>query len=65
MVRSASLKRCAMLLAGCVPKPRRRSDTKKSVLPASSAIQGWLRRCSPSRRKTMPSFHHSSGAIAS
>eukprot|EP00965_Chrysotila_dentata_P174484 5759459-Pleurochrysis_carterae.AAC.1 len=58
-VRSASLNRCEMLLAGWVPKPRPRSETKKSALPVSSATRGGVRRSSSSRRTTMPSFHHS------
>eukprot|EP00965_Chrysotila_dentata_P025367 843073-Pleurochrysis_carterae.AAC.1 len=60
----ASLKRWAMFDAGCVPKPSLHSDTKKSVLPLSSLCVAVVRNCSSSWRKTMPSFHQSSGAIA-
>eukprot|EP00965_Chrysotila_dentata_P022083 731213-Pleurochrysis_carterae.AAC.1 len=46
--RIASLKRCAMLDAGWVPKPSLRSDTKKSALPFASACLGGVLRISDS-----------------
>eukprot|EP00965_Chrysotila_dentata_P098386 3252172-Pleurochrysis_carterae.AAC.1 len=59
--RMASLKRCAILDAGCVPDPSLRSETKKRVLPAASRCCGCVRRTSSSLMNTILSFYHSSG----
>eukprot|EP00965_Chrysotila_dentata_P174701 5766870-Pleurochrysis_carterae.AAC.1 len=53
-----------MFDAGCVPKPSRRSETKKRVLPSLTPCVAGVCRCSSSWMKTMPSFHQSSDAIA-
>ena len=59
--RSASLKRCATLEESFAPNPSRRSDTKKMRFrPGAGRSPGAL-----GARKTTPSFHQSSEAIAS
>ena len=58
--RIASLNRWAILEEGDAPKPSRRSDTKKRRSPTGLGL------CiSSACRKTIPSFHQSSEAMAS
>eukprot|EP00965_Chrysotila_dentata_P161185 5322855-Pleurochrysis_carterae.AAC.2 len=64
MWRMASLNRWAIFEAGCVPKPRRRSETKKSKLPSPSETRAGVLSGSDSWMNAMFILHHSSGAIA-
>ena len=55
----ASLNRCAMLVAGIAPKPRRLSEMKNRRSPAERGAA-----ISSAWTKTTPSFHQSSEAMA-